>query len=230
MNDRRQLCGERVTFRTALLADFVADAPENHRTDDCDRGGSARANPSRASRRTADDSRSSSCRAARQSKASSITTKPMRSHRSSSSGAGGLWLVRIALTPISFRISSWRSSARSVDRRAQRPKIVMIADAVERHVLAVEKKAFVGVELDRADAERRFVAYRRLFLDRMDGLLDRGNGGIKIRLLQSPELRVVDPRWLAVPTVARARRRSPIVCRSRGRNRLRRSSARSTSS
>ena len=36
----------------------------------------------------------------------------MRSHRSSSSGAGGLWLVRMALHPISLSISICRSRAR----------------------------------------------------------------------------------------------------------------------
>ena len=46
------------------------------------------------------------------SKASSITMKPMRSVRSSSSGAGGLCEVRIALAPIARMISSCRSIAR----------------------------------------------------------------------------------------------------------------------
>ena len=43
------------------------------------------------------------------SKHSSQTTSPIRSHSSSSSGAGGLWLVRIAFTPMSRMISSCRS-------------------------------------------------------------------------------------------------------------------------
>src|SRR5256886_5760623 len=46
------------------------------------------------------------------SKASSSTMKPMRSVRSSSSGAGGLWEVRSAFTPIAFMIWSCRSRAR----------------------------------------------------------------------------------------------------------------------
>jgi hypothetical protein len=47
-----------------------------------------------------------------QSNASSITSMPRRSQISSNSGAGGLWLVRIALQPISWSSWTWRSSAR----------------------------------------------------------------------------------------------------------------------
>ena len=46
-------------------------------------------------------SRSASCCLPRMSKVSSMTMKPMRSQGCSSSGAGGLWLVRMALQPIS---------------------------------------------------------------------------------------------------------------------------------
>ena len=45
------------------------------------------------------------------SKASSITIKPILSQRSNNSGAGGLCEVRIPFTPISFKISNWRSIA-----------------------------------------------------------------------------------------------------------------------
>ena len=38
------------------------------------------------------------------SKLSSMTTRPMRSQNSSSSGDGGLWLVRMAFTPAAFMI------------------------------------------------------------------------------------------------------------------------------
>ena len=71
----------------------------------------------------------------------------MRSHRSSSSGAGGLWLVRMALQPISFRISNLPLQRARVDGRAERAEVVVVANAVERHALAVEQKAVVAVNL-----------------------------------------------------------------------------------
>ena len=48
--------------------------------------------------------------------------KPMRSVRSSSSGAGGLCDVRIALTPMSRMISSCRSSARVFTAAPRAPR------------------------------------------------------------------------------------------------------------
>ena len=56
------------------------------------------------------------------SKASSITSRPMRSVSSSSSGAGGLWLVRMALTPIDFMISNCRSRARRLMAAPSAPR------------------------------------------------------------------------------------------------------------
>ena len=95
-----------------------------------------------------------------QSKASSITSMPSRSQSSSSSGAGGLWLVRMALQPIACRSWIWRSQRADVDRRAERAEVVVVAHAVDRHVLAVEEEALVGIERDRADAKRRLVLVR----------------------------------------------------------------------
>ena len=56
------------------------------------------------------------------SKLSSMTTMPMRSHSSNSSGDGGLWLVRMALTPAPFRICNWRSVARRLTAAPNAPK------------------------------------------------------------------------------------------------------------
>ena len=81
----------------------------------------------------------------------------MRSHRSSNSGAGGLWLVRMALQPISCSICKLAFQRAGVDGRAERAEIVVVANAVDLHALAVEQKAIVRGELNRADAEWRFV-------------------------------------------------------------------------
>jgi hypothetical protein len=53
---------------------------------------------------------------------SSITSSPIRSVSSSSSGAGGLWLVRMALAPIAFMISSWRVTARRLKAAPSAPR------------------------------------------------------------------------------------------------------------
>ncbi len=45
-----------------------------------------------------------------------------------------------------------------VDRAAERAEVVVVADAVEKDALAVEKEAALRVELDRANAEDRLVA------------------------------------------------------------------------
>ena len=81
----------------------------------------------------------------------------MRSHRSRNSGAGGLWLVRMALQPISRRISKRRSHTRSGTAAPTAPRIVVQAHAVELDVLAVQQESAVGVEERFANAERRFV-------------------------------------------------------------------------
>ena len=51
------------------------------------------------------------------SKASSITTRPRRSQNSSSSGEGGLWLVRMALTPAAFQDLELALGGPAVDGR-----------------------------------------------------------------------------------------------------------------
>src|SRR5665647_2774572 len=56
------------------------------------------------------------------SKASSMTMKPMRSHRSRSSGAGGLCDVRMPLQPISFSISSCLSIALVLTAAPRHPR------------------------------------------------------------------------------------------------------------
>ena len=44
-----------------------------------------------------------------------------------------------------------------VDRAAERSEVGMIADAIDPHMFSVQEKSFIGVELDRADAERCFI-------------------------------------------------------------------------
>ena len=45
-----------------------------------------------------------------------------------------------------------------VQGRAERPEIVMVADALKLYAFAVEEKAFLDVEFDCANTESRFVA------------------------------------------------------------------------
>ena len=77
-----------------------------------------------------------------------------------------------------------------VERRAERAEIVVIADAVEFEMLAVDEEAGVGVEFERADAEWRFVG-----VDGFAVLRDGGDGDIAIgRLLgrDAPEFGIED--------------------------------------
>ena len=60
----------------------------------------------------------------------------MRSQRSKNSGAGGLWLARMALQPISFSIARRRSQIRS-GTACPRAAIVVQAGAVQLDALAV---------------------------------------------------------------------------------------------
>ena len=92
-----------------------------------------------------------------------MTRKPIWSVSSSSSGAGGLWLMRMALQPISRSISSWRSRRADVERRAQRAEVVMLVDALEGNALAVDEDAESGSKLNVANAEARFVSGPRFF-------------------------------------------------------------------
>ncbi len=82
----------------------------------------------------------------------------MRSARSSSSGEGGLWLVRIAFAPMRLQDLELALGGAPVDGRAERAEVVVVADALEAHAAAVEQEALLRPELDRADAERRRVA------------------------------------------------------------------------
>ncbi len=58
-----------------------------------------------------------------------------------------------------------------VDGGAQRAEVVMIADAIELEMLAVDEEAGVGVILEGADAERGFIG-----VDDLAVLRDRGDG------------------------------------------------------
>src|SRR3989442_623972 len=75
----------------------------------------------------------------------------------------------------------------NVERRPERSKIVMIANALEPNVFAVEKDPFVWVELDRANAEDGLVT-----IHHFPALLDSRDGYVKIGVLQTPQLRIVD--------------------------------------
>ena len=70
-----------------------------------------------------------------------------------------------------------------VDCGAERAQIVVIADAVELGMFAVDGKSFVGVELDRADAEGSLVG-----IDDLAILLDGRDGDIAIGSFQAPKL------------------------------------------
>ena len=121
------------------------------------------------------------------SKASSITSRPMRSVSSSSSGAGGLWLVRIAFTPIDFIISNWRSSARRLIAAPSAPRSWCMQTPLKRCGMAVEQEALVLAVFDGAYAERRHVT---VGLPR--ALTDRGRRAVEIRSVEIPAMRTSD--------------------------------------
>src|SRR5712664_3609489 len=68
----------------------------------------------------------------------------------------------------------------------------MVANAVELYLLAIEKEALVDVELDRADSENRFVSVDDHTVNGGAVLGHCGDGRIKTRLLQIPQLWVGD--------------------------------------
>ena len=70
---------------------------------------------------------------------------------------------------------------------AQAAQIMMIADASDLDLFAVQKKTFLSVEGEVANAERRLVAvnYFAALLDLRDGL-------VKIGILKRPERRAID--------------------------------------
>ena len=76
-----------------------------------------------------------------------------------------------------------------IDGGAQGAEIVVVADAVEFEVLAVDEEAGVGVVLDGADAEGGFVG-----IDDGAVLGDGGDGDVTIGRLGAPELGVGDCR------------------------------------
>src|SRR5258705_65014 len=114
-----------------------------------------------------------------------MTTKPRRSATSRSSGAGGLWLGRMALQALSFWSSSWGLQCAGVDGGAERAEIVMIANAVQGDTLAVEKEAVISGEFNRANAERSFI-----LVDHFAILLYGCNRQITRRILYVPQLRL----------------------------------------
>src|SRR5205823_5228715 len=70
-----------------------------------------------------------------------------------------------------------------VDRGAQRAEVVVIAHAIERNVFAIEEKAFVFVEFDRANAKGALISVSYFAI-----LRESSHRDIKIRLLQTPQL------------------------------------------
>ena len=115
------------------------------------------------------------------SNASSITRKPSRSHRFNNSGSGGLWLVRMALTPISFSTRKRRSRTLVRHGRANRTGIVMQANALELGRNAIEKKSLIRVKHRGADAKWRF-----RFVHGPVAGLEAAFQGVKLRRCERP--------------------------------------------
>ena len=86
---------------------------------------------------------------------------PSRSHASSNSGVGGLCDVRYAFDAHLLQLLDAEVLQAIRQRRADAGVILVIARALDLHRLAVEEEALVGVEVNRADAERRLVAIDR---------------------------------------------------------------------
>src|ERR1700722_15010047 len=49
-----------------------------------------------------------------------------------------------------------------IQRRAQRPQIMMIANTIEQHVLAIDEKSRIRVEPDRPNPKRRVINIQNL--------------------------------------------------------------------
>src|SRR3981081_2010837 len=79
-----------------------------------------------------------------------------------------------------------------IESRAERSQIVMIANAVDLYLLAIEKEALVYVETDRADSEDRFVSIDDHTVNGAAGLRHCGDGSIEIWVFQVPQLWVGD--------------------------------------
>ena len=69
-----------------------------------------------------------------------MTMKPIRSHKSSNSGAGGLWEVRMPLHPIVLQHLKLSFKCPDVDCSAQGTQIVMVAYTVYLHGFPVQGK------------------------------------------------------------------------------------------
>jgi hypothetical protein len=72
-----------------------------------------------------------------------------------------------------------------VDGRAERAEVVMVANAVQRHASAVQKKSVVRRELNRADAEGRFITVHHFAV-----LLDGSDDDVALRRLNAPQFRI----------------------------------------
>ena len=72
-----------------------------------------------------------------------------------------------------------------VDCRAQRAQIMVIADALQRHAFAVQKKTIIRRELNRADAKWGFVIIHDFPI-----LLNRSHHHVALRMLNAPQLRI----------------------------------------
>ena len=107
---------------TPLLKYLIAYTPHENRGVIPVTQRSRPSNPARATPRNTGRNRMETYGVPTYRKTPSCTRRPIRSQRSSNSGAGALWLVRIALTPISFMICSWRSIARVFTAAPRQPK------------------------------------------------------------------------------------------------------------
>ena len=153
MADVRQPLRHLVRVGSVLLGDLVADAPQDDAGMVAVATDHVRPGPARSTRRRTGRTRTSSSTVFHSSNASSITRNPMRSHRSSSSGAGGLWLVRMALQPMRLH-----DLQLALDGAAcARPRPGSPGRGGGRRpgcdVLAVQEETLVQGELERADAE-----------------------------------------------------------------------------
>src|SRR6266566_4623922 len=74
-----------------------------------------------------------------------------------------------------------------VDCSAERPQVVMIANAVELYVPAVKQESFFGVKLNGAYSENSFIS-----VDHLAVMLKRSDGCVQVRCFQVPESRALN--------------------------------------
>ena len=90
---------------------------------------------------------------------------------------------------------------------------MMIANAVESDVLTIEQESFIYIKLDCTNSKDSLLG-----VDDPAVLLDRGDGGVQVWLLQTPKLRLVDlHRQRACLARSGSDRQH---CRCRGRDRF----------